>query len=169
MRHYNMKTYSPIARIKMRKCLPSSVITIRTFEPNDMFPVVKLASETLTEQYHPHLFNSLYETCPYGFIVAEKHHKLVGFIAGFQTSTTTGRISMLTISKTERRQGIASSLLSLFLTRMQEHHIREIELEVNTGNRAAVEFYKKNGFTITEKVNAFYQNGDDAYIMKRDL
>jgi ribosomal protein S18 acetylase RimI-like enzyme len=32
-----------------------------------------------------------------------------------------------------------------------------------------VEFYKKHGFTIKEKVNAFYQNGDDAYIMKRDL
>lgn len=153
----------------MSKNLSSPVIIIRTFEPNDMFSVVKLASETLTEHYQPPLFNFLYETFPDGFIVAEKHHQLVGFIAGFQTSKTTGRISMLTIRKNERRQGIASALLSEFLTRMKEHHIRQIELEVSTPNQAAVEFYKKHGFIVKEKVISFYQNGDDAYIMKREL
>ena len=153
----------------MSKSLSSPVILIRTFQANDMFSVVKLASETLTESYQPPLFNFLYETCPDGFIVAEKHHQLVGFIAGFQTSKTTGRISILAIRKNERRQGIASSLLSEFLTRMKEQHIHQIELEVSTPNHTAVGFYKKHGFMVKEKVIAFYQNGDDAYIMKREL
>jgi len=57
-------------------------VSIRKFQPNDMFPVIKLASETLTENYNPSLFNYFYETFPEGFLVAEKFHKIVGFILG---------------------------------------------------------------------------------------
>ena len=46
-------------------------------------------------------------------------------------------------------------------------NINEVELEVRTKNVAAIGFYKKHGFKITDTVKGFYQNGEDAYIMRK--
>ena len=132
-----------------------------------MFSVVKIASKTLTEQYNPSLFNYFYETYPQGFIIAEKNHKIIGFIAGLQTNLNTVRISMISVIENERRQKIGTSLLNQFINNIESKGIKNIELEVNTKNIPAIDFYKKFGFKIKEKLTLFYQNGDDAYIMKK--
>lgn len=143
------------------------MLTIRNFQPNDMFSVIKLASETLTEHYNPSLFNYFYETFPQGFIVVEKLHKIVGFIVGVKTSTETTRILMLSISEEHRRQGIGSTLLNHFLKEMSIQNMKHIDLEVRTDNKKAIKFYQKNGFNIIEIIPKFYQNGEDAYKMRR--
>ena len=56
------------------------VFKVRLFKPTDMFSVIKLASETLPERYNPSLFNYFYETFSHGFIIAERAHKIIGFI-----------------------------------------------------------------------------------------
>ena len=145
------------------------MFTIRPFQPTDMFSIVKIASTTLTEQYNPILFNYFYESFPEGFIIAEKHHKIIGFIAGLKTNPISARISMISVIEKERKQNIGKALLESFINSMQIIGIKKLELEVNTKNKQAVVFYKKHKFKITEKVLAFYQNGDDAYIMKRNI
>lgn len=132
-----------------------------------MFSVIKLASETLPEHYNPSLFNHFYETFPEGLIIVEKLHKIIGFIVGIKTSISTVRIVMLSISEKQRRQGIGSALLNHFLKEMALQNIKQIELEVRVDNEQAIKFYQKNGFTILELLPKFYQNGEDAYQMKR--
>jgi len=134
-----------------------------------MFSVIKIASETLTEKYNPSLFNYFHETFPQGFIVAEKNHKIIGFIVGIPTSLTNARILMISISETNRRQKIGSELLKQFLKKISDHNIRNIELEVRTDNDKAVKFYQKHGFNITGKLSKFYQNEEDAYTMKKNI
>jgi len=145
------------------------VFTVRKFQPNDMFSVIKLASDTLTERYNPSLFNYFYETFPQGFWVAENLHKTVGFIVGGKTSTETARILMLTVSEKQRRQGIGTTLLNNFLKELFFQNIKHVELEVRTNNNLAIKFYQKHGFIIADIVSKFYQNGGDAYLMRRVL
>jgi len=134
-----------------------------------MFSVIKIASETLTEQYNPSLFNYFYETYPQGFIVAEKAHKIIGFIIGLKTYTNTARILMLSVSKPYRRQKIGSALLKQFIKQISKEDIKNITLEVRTENHRAIKFYEKHGFKITNKIPKFYQNGKDAYVMEKKL
>jgi len=134
-----------------------------------MFSVIKLASEILTENYSPSLFNYFYETFPQGFIVAEKHHKIIGFIVGVPIRSENARILMLSISESQRRQNIGSKLLEQFLKEATLQNIKNIELEVRTDNNKAIKFYQKHGFDITEKLSKFYQNGEDAYTMKKTI
>lgn len=132
-----------------------------------MFSVIKLAAETLTEQYNPSLFNYFYETFPEGFWVAEKLHKIIGFIVGGKTITDTARILMLTVSEKHRKLGVGSTLLKNFLKEISLQNIKQVELEVKTENKKAIKFYQNHGFKIEEIITKFYQNGEDAYLMKK--
>ncbi len=143
------------------------MITIRQFQPEDMFTVIKLAYNTLPERYNPTAFNHLYELFPHSFLIAEEHHKIVGFIAGSHITKTKARILLLSVQQKYRGKGIGSALLEAFMNKMQELQISEIELEVKTTNKAAITFYQKHEFTITETIKEFYQDNTDAYIMTR--
>jgi len=132
-----------------------------------MFSVIKLASETLTEHYNPILFNYFYETFPDGFWVAERLHKIIGFIVGVKTTSETARILMLAVTEKQRRQKIGTTLLNNFLKEAFIQNIKHVELEVRTDNKQAIKFYQKHGFEIAEIISKFYQNEDDAYIMRR--
>jgi len=131
-----------------------------------MFSIIKLSIDTLTERYTPSLFNYFYETFPDGFWVCEKHHKLVGFIIGVKTNSEIARIVMLAVSKDYRRQGVGNILLSNFLREVLIKNIKHVELEVNINNNSAIEFYRKHGFEIIDTLIKFYQNGEDANVMR---
>ena len=139
---------------------------IRLFEPGDMFSVIKLASMTLTEQYNPSIFNYFYETFPEGFIVAEKNHKIVGFILGVITNRDIAKILMISVDDKFRRQKIGKELLSEFINIIKNKNLNIIELEVRIDNISAIKFYEKHNFKIVNKLTQFYQNGEDAYTMK---
>jgi ribosomal-protein-alanine acetyltransferase len=142
------------------------VFKVRKFNPNDMFSVIKLSAESLTERYNPNLFNYFFETFPQGFFVCEIHHKIIGFIVGIKISDDFAKILMLSVSKKYQNFGIGSQLLINFLREMIHHNIKKVELEVNTKNHRAVKFYKKHGFEIVDMINMFYENEDDAFIMR---
>jgi ribosomal-protein-alanine N-acetyltransferase len=143
------------------------VFKVRLFKPTDMFSVIKLAFETLPERYNPSLFSYFYETFLQGFIVAEKAHKIIGFIVGVKTNPETAKILMLSVTESYRRQNIGSALLARFLKEMQVENIKNIELEVRIDNKKAIKFYQKHDFKIIKKIPKFYQNGEDAYTMKQ--
>ncbi len=132
-----------------------------------MFSVITLASETLPERYNPSLFNYFYETFPQGFLVAEKLHKIEGFIVGVKTAPDTARILMLAVAKQHRRYGVGRSLLTQFLKELTLQNIKQVELEVRIDNKQAINFYQKHGFDITDVITNFYQSGEDAYLMKQ--
>ena len=140
---------------------------IRKFEPKDIFAVIKLASDTLPEKYNPAIFNYFYETNPDLFIVAELGKKIIGFIIGIKINKKISKILMLTVSGKYRKKNIASSLLNQFENTILKENINEIELEVRTLNKNAIKFYQKRGYTIKEEISNYYQNNEDAFIMKK--
>ena len=145
------------------------MLKIRRVQADDIFPVIALAYDTLPERYNPSIFNQFYESFPEGFLVALYHHTLIGFLIGIKTTKNTARILMLSVHDNNRKQGIGSALLKQFLLLMKNHQIRQVELEVRTTNKGALDFYLKQGFIIQEKLCQFYQNGEDAFNMKKEL
>jgi len=134
-----------------------------------MFSVIKIASDTLPERYSPSLFNYFYETFPEGFIVAEKAHKIVGFLIGVRITTENAKVLMLSVSKQYRKQGVGSELLIRFLKETSKKKVKIVELEVRTDNKKAIDFYRKHGFITKAKIKGFYQNGKTAYTMSKQL
>ncbi len=142
------------------------MINYRKFNPKDMFSVIKLSSENLTERYDPNLFNYFYETFSDGFWICELNHKIIGFIVGIKLSKFIAKILMISISKNYQNRGIGSKLLLILLKELILHNIKKVELEVSVNNIKAVNFYKKHGFEIIDLIEKFYDNNDNAYIMR---
>jgi len=145
------------------------VLQIRRVQPEDLFAVIKIAHESLPERYQPTIFNTFYESFPQGFLIALKHHKIVGFLVGIKTHDTIAKILMISVNNNYRKQGIGSALIKNFLQGMLSQNIRLVDLEVRTNNKIALAFYKKHGFDIQETITGFYQNGEDAYSMRQVL
>ena len=145
------------------------MLEIRQVQPDDIFSVVSIAYDMLPERYNPAIFNQFYEAFPEGFLVAEIHHALLGFLVGIRIDRHQARILMLAVKKPHQRHQIGSKMLIRFLNDMRTYGITTVELEVRTTNHIAIDFYRKHGFTIQETLAHFYQNGDAAYQMRRDL
>ena len=158
-----------INKINRKSVIHIFVYNIRTFEPRDMFAVIKMASDTLPERYNPSLFNYFYETFPEGFIITEFGKKIVGFVVGLPINNKTAKILMLSVSKNHRNKQIGSNLLDQLLKILKKEKIETIELEVRTRNRKAIKFYEKHGFEITDKLTDFYQNGEAGYVMRKKI
>ncbi len=145
------------------------MLTVRHVQASDIIPVIALAYETLPERYNPAIFNQFYEASPDGFFVALNNTSIIGFLIGIRTTPITARVLMLSVQERHRKQGIGRALLKAFLSEMKEHQIKRCDLEVRTTNHSAVEFYKKQGFILREILPHFYQNGEDAYNMTKEL
>ena len=145
------------------------MLYIRRVQPDDLFPVIALAFETLPERYNPSIFTQFYESCPEGFLVALTDDSIIGFLIGVRTSPNIARILMLAVKREYRRKKIGSSLLGYFIKEMKQHHITRLELEVRTSNKNALKFYQDHGFQLQATLHEFYQNGENAYSMSKDL
>ncbi len=145
------------------------MLTIRQVQPQDIYAVIKIAHESLPERYTPTLFNNFYESFPQGFLIAEIHHKIIGFLVGIKTHERYAKILMLSVNKKQRRREVGSALVHQFLQVLLAQNIDIVDLEVRTNNTIAIAFYKKHGFDIQEKISGFYQNGEDAYSMRHIL
>lgn len=78
-------------------------------------------------------------------------------------------IQNLAVDPQFRRKGVASKLLNKSIEICSKKHIKHIRLEVRTNNQRAVSFYESHGFKRVKLLRSYYENGDDAYLMKKGL
>ncbi|MFQ5793652.1 MAG: GNAT family N-acetyltransferase [Candidatus Bipolaricaulia bacterium] len=80
-----------------------------------------------------------------------------------------GHIKNLAVDPSFRKRGIGKALLEETLNYLKDLKADSVELEVRTDNRTAFRLYIKYGFAIKRKIHRYYQNGDDAFLMIREL
>ncbi len=146
-----------------------TVYELRPVEPADLFSIIRLAHELLPERYTPVVFTQLYESALVEFIVAVYFTKIVGFLVGSRIQKECAKLLMLAVVPSHQNNGVGSSLLECFFQRMKGYHIACVDLEVRSKNSQAVQFYQKHQFQITDRIAQFYQNGEEASIMRRNL
>lgn len=80
--------------------------------------------------------------------------------------TQRGYIAMLVVKEEWRRHGIAARLLQSLLEEFKRLGIREVLLETEASNQAALGFYEKQGFYRDKYLPRYYFNGSAAYRLK---
>ena len=152
---------------------------LRRCELSDIIPVMEINLRTLPEHYSDYFYESLLEELPEAFIVAEISGKIVGYIMckiehGFSNFkklgfVKKGHVVSIAVIDEHRRKGFGSVLVDEAVKGVKTIQGSELYLEVRCSNNDAVRLYEKLGFSITQRLKAYYRDGEDAYVMAIDL
>ncbi|MCE8422367.1 MAG: ribosomal protein S18-alanine N-acetyltransferase [Candidatus Methanoperedens sp.] len=144
------------------------MILIRKFEPKD-FPWVIEIERKAFDEHDPYFYMKFYETCSDGFIVAKINGIVIGFIVGFLESEKRGRIFSLAVHPDYQNRRIGSFLLKELINVFKTAGAVEIILEVRVSNIRAKKFYERHGFIQAGIIEKYYNDGENAYLMKLNI
>ncbi len=145
------------------------MVRVRVFSAQDLPSVAAIVKDALKENYPTSLYLDIHRWWRDGFLVAEERGAVVGFLAAVVSSPAQARILMLAVYGTWRRRGIGSVLMDAFLKECAMRGIGSVELEVRRSNAAAIKFYTRYAFEITNLLPRFYTDGEDGFKMRRYL
>ncbi len=81
-----------------------------------------------------------------------------------------GHVISIAVLPEYRRLGIASALLKNAMKILKEvYDCSEVFLEVRVSNTPAINLYEKLGFMKVDRIKRYYIDGEDAYLMAREL
>lgn len=144
------------------------MIFIRKFQPSDFQWIIDIERKVF-DQHDPYLYMKFYETYPDTFIVADINGFVVGYIAGFLTHEGVGRIFSLAVHPSYQRRSVGSHLLKEMIHLFKKTGVSEIILEVRSDNIKAQKFYEKHGFFKFGIAEKYYNDAQNAYLMKLKL
>jgi ribosomal-protein-alanine N-acetyltransferase len=100
--------------------------------------------------------------------VAVDDTTVVGFLLGWHIVDEV-HVLNVAVKKTERRRGIARTLLAELFAYANARAVRTMYLEVRMGNTPAIELYRVHGFYASNVRKAYYSDGEDALEMRLDF
>lgn len=92
------------------------------------------------------------------------HLYLENGINGFATVRSDGYILFLAVAPEHRGKGLGRSLIQ----HIQDSH-DHIACHARESNQNAIDFYTHLGFDVDRYIESYYQNGDSAYYLKKDM
>jgi ribosomal-protein-alanine N-acetyltransferase len=121
----------------------------------------------------------LHQRYPETFIVAEENGKFLGYIMcrieiglsnlGLGGLTRKGHIVSIAVMLQARHKGVAQAVITRSLEGMKYYKAKQAFLEVRVTNEPAILLYKKLNFEISKTINGYYSDGEDAYVMTKQL
>ncbi len=101
-------------------------------------------------------------------ILSYKRYFLIDDIAFMGISVLYDRVELdyIYVEKEKRNKNYASWMVKYLINYCDKSKYKNISLEVNVNNLAAVKLYEKYGFRVTKRIKKYYQ-GEDAYLMVR--
>jgi len=157
----------------------SDSIVVREASQEDLDDVIAINMETLPEHYPREFWREHLRKWNKSFLVAEVDGKIVGYVMcrvewgwGFIKNKLLkkGHVISIAVRPGYRRRGIGEKLMVEAMRALKEHYgAEEIYLEVRVSNTPAINLYKKLGFKIIKIIASYYLDGEDAYVMAREL
>lgn len=122
-----------------------------------------------SDAYDPGLLHLFLNLSPETFLVAELNGRIVGYVIGLVKKWGEGHVVSIAVHPEYRRRGVATALMEELLRRFKSRNVRSVRLEVRVSNRVAISLYEKLGFQSRGVIKRYYPDGEDAYLMVRDL
>jgi len=151
---------------------------IREATLKDIPTVMDINRKCLPENYTQSFFIQHYRKFPKAFIVAEVNGSVVGYImcrieygiSNFKFALSKkGHVISIAVLPQYRRMGIGYNLMIKAMEAMKNYGATEVYLEVRVSNYPAIRLYEKLNYTIVNRIQGYYADGEDAYVMARQL
>jgi ribosomal-protein-alanine N-acetyltransferase len=142
-------------------------VTIRPMSEADLDQVMELENAIFPKPWRRSFFLSDINR-PQGLsMVAEDEGVILGYVVAWGTEET--HLANLAVSEFERCKGVGGRLLNEVVAFARRSRASSLYLEVRVSNTIAREFYAERGFVPTYLRKGYYENGEDAVIMEREV
>ena len=155
-------------------------VTLRRATLKDLDSIIKINEISLPEHYprwfwENHLLNwgeafyvaELGREGIIGYVMPRVEYGLGVIVKGI---VKRGHIISIAVHPNHRRKGIGTMLMKKAMKALKDkYECREVYLEVRVSNTPAIRMYEKLGFKIVKTIPLYYLDGEDAYLMAREL
>lgn len=153
---------------------PTAMTTIRRFTCNDLFNFNNVNMDWYTETYNNHFYLSYMARWPESFLAAVgPGGAIMGYIMGKvegEGAMWHGHVTAVTVSPEYRRQQLAGKLMALLEEISHKtYNAYFVDLFVRISNHAAINMYKKLGYTVYRRVLNYYSGEEDAFDMRKSM
>ncbi len=153
---------------------------VRKARKEDIPVVMYINRVSLPENYPEWFFEEHLERWGEAFYVAEVGGKVVGYVMSRVeygapyvvegSIVKKGHIVSIAVLEQYRRRGIGRKLMEHAMSALKNvYECREVYLEVRVSNIPAIRLYEKLGFRKVRIIPMYYLDGEDAYLMAREL
>ena len=151
---------------------PSTEYSIRPLTAAQIKELVRLNLRCFPEgdSYNKHTLNYLLnESMTVSYRIVTPSDELVAFAFVMINGNGAAHLTTIGVAPEHRRRGLGFRLLEHLEKVLKQKEIGTIMLEVRVGNFAAQNLYRRIGYTVVQRINNYYNNGEDCYLMMKPL
>lgn len=144
-------------------------LSVREVRYKDIPAIYEIERLCFKDPYELPLLEMYYAISRSLFLVAEKEGRVVGYAIGLAKKWGEGHVISIAVHPEWRRRGVGKRLMLQLLEKMRRMGVRWVRLEVRVSNEAAINLYRRLGFSIEGVLKGYYRDGEDAYLMIKVL
>lgn len=136
---------------------------------SDLDKVLKIENSSFISPWNKEQFLYELNENPYAvLLVADYEGVICGFI-DFWVTFDVAQLNQIAVHENLRKKGIGEILLQDMLNRVSQQEVSKATLEVRVQNNKAINLYTKYGFKQEIIKKHYYDNGDDAIFMIKEV
>jgi ribosomal-protein-alanine acetyltransferase len=151
---------------------PLTVYRVRPLTKDHLQEVLRLNLRCFKngENYTKHTFAYLFSapnTLSYRAVTPLDES--VGFVFVMINQNGSGHLTTIGVAPEHRRRGIAEMLLDQVDMALRNRNVTTVVLEVRVSNTSAQKLYSGFGYTVVQRIENYYVNGEACYLMMKPL
>lgn len=95
--------------------------------------------------------------------------EIVGFAFVMVKERNAAHLTTIGVAPEHRRRGVANRLLKHLENALIHRNVGTVMLEVRVANTSAQDLYKLNGYVIVQRINKYYSDGEDCFLMMKSI
>ena len=137
---------------------------IRSFKKEDIKKIAQIEKECFSKPWTEHMLNCEYDNPLFFCFVFAKRQEILGYLNFFRIENQID-IGNCAVKLIYQRRGVAKSLIAHLLRYCKKIGVKNISLEVNSQNIAAIKLYEGFNFKTEGVRKNYYGESQDALIM----
>ncbi len=101
--------------------------------------------------------------------VRSEYDEMSAFAIGVVEPDGVGHITTIGVAPEYRRRGLARLMLHEIERSFIARGVTTVHLEVRVSNQAAQKLYEHLAYVVVQRMDKYYSNGDDGYLMVKSL
>jgi len=143
-------------------------VKIRWMRERDLEEILKIEKENFKYPWKKSYFEYDLRRPNAYCLVAELDNKIIGYLVAWEMADEI-HLANISVAKNYQRKGVGTKLMNELITIAKLREIKKIYLETRVSNIAAQNFYQKFNFKYAYLRKGYYSDGEDAWIMEKEL